>query len=203
MIRTLTRYSLIIIASIFLASCFSVNYPNQTKYLLHVKMPKSHTAFHHGKILKIRTPAIAPQFENAVFVYRTSNIHYQKDFYNVFFVPPSQQIKEMLIQYLGNTSFISQAIDSASPINSRYYLHSKILTLYADYRNSTHPKAVMAIQFTLLKYRQGKMYHLMHTTFSESYPLKQKDSESLVNGWSQDLQKILQRLSNRLRTAMR
>lgn len=203
MIKRLIHSILIIISTAMLASCFSVQYPNQTKYLLHVNPPKSHTTFKNKKILQVLAPSIAPQFANTVFVYRTSDIHYQNDFYHVFFIPPSQQIQEILMQYLGNTSFIGQTIDSASPIRAHYMLHSKILALYADYRHRTHPKAIMTIQFTLLKYHQGKMYQLMHLTFSESAPLKQKDSESLVYGWSQDLQKILQKLSTQLRIAMR
>ena len=129
-------------AGIFLAGCLSTKYFQQNKFMLHIKMPKTTSSFRHGKILQLKDPVIIPQFANNAFVYRTSQVQYQVDSYNVFFIPAFQQIKQLLTEYLSKTPFISQVVDTPSLIPAGYVLSSKILALYADYRDRNNPKEI-------------------------------------------------------------
>lgn len=184
----------ILMTSISLVGCFSAGYIQQNKYMLYINMPKSSTKLRNAKILQLEDPTIAPQFANNSFVYRTSNTQYQTDYYNVFFIPAFQQVKQLLTQYLNNSVFISRVIDTPSVIKARYILSTQILDLYADYRDRDHPTGVVTIEFNLYKHISGKYYSIWHTILSETTPLQQKDSESLVNAWSADLQKIFKQL---------
>ena len=171
--------------------------------MLHVNMPKATSNFRHGKVLQLEDPIIMPQFADNAFVYRTSQVLYQTDYYNVFLIPSFQQVKQLLAEYLSKKPFISQVVDVPSIIPSSYVLSSKILALYADYRDSKNPKGIVTIQFSLYKHTSGKYYQRMNITLTAITQLQQKNSESLVHAWNADLQKIFKRLSIQLKSAMK
>ena len=191
-----------LIASLFLAGCFSAQHIKQNKYMLHIQMPKKTKTLRNAKTLQLTEPLITPQFSNNSFVYRISNTQYQTDYYNIFFIPAFQQVRQLLTQYLTRQSFIHRVIGAPSVIGAQYVLSTDILDLYADYRNTNNPTGVVTIQFSLYKHLSGKYYLIMHKTLSESTPLKQKDSTSLVNAWSAGLQRIFKKLSIQLRKVL-
>ena len=91
--------------------------------------------------------------------------------------------------------------DNSMTVKTNYILSPKVTALYADYRNSNKPLAVITIEFTLFE-KQSKnddTVILMHKTFTATTTLKQKNTFNLVNGWNNDLQKILRQLTHQLR----
>ncbi len=202
MMKHIKTAAIILITCLFLAGCFSKAYVQQNKFMMHVNMPKKSTAFRNAKILQLEVPTITPQFADNSFVYRTSNSLYQNDYYNVFLIPAFQQVKQLLTAYLSRSPRIKHVVDAPSVISAQYVLSTQILDLYADYRDRNNPKGVMTMQFSLFKHISGKYYQRMHITLSKTTPLQQKDSESLVEAWNTDLQKIFKNLSVRLQQAM-
>ncbi len=202
MMKHIKTAAIILITCLFLAGCFSKAYVQQNKFMMHVNMPKKSTAFRNAKILQLEVPTITPQFADNSFVYRTSNSLYQNDYYNVFLIPAFQQVKQLLTAYLSRSPRIKHVVDAPSVISAQYVLPTQILALYADYRDRNNPKGVMTMQFSLFKHISGKYYQRMHITLSKTTPLQQKDSESLVEAWNTDLQKIFKNLSVRLQQAM-
>lgn len=203
MIKNIKTIAIILMASLLLAGCLGTKYIQQNKFMLQVNIPKKPATSYNGIVLQIEEPTIATQFANTSFVYRTSNTQYQTDYYNIFFIPASEQIKQLLSGYLGRSRSISRVVDVPSVIKAKYLLSTKILELYADYRDRNHPTGVITIEFSLFKESSGKYYELMHTTLSQATSLQQKDSESLVSAWNTDLQKIFKQLSSQLMLVMK
>ncbi len=200
MFKKLRQYSTISLCSLLLASCFSVKYPEQQTYMLNIAMPQQEKITTKHNLLMIATPTIAAQFQNNTFVYRTSAIHYLTDYYNAFFIPPNLQIKQLITEYLSHAGLFQQVVGQSNIMRADLILQTEITALYADYRNSNYPKGVIAMQFMLLNKEAKKSEILFNTTFSETIPLQQKDSQSLVLAWNQGLQKILKQLTVKLKT---
>jgi uncharacterized lipoprotein YmbA len=189
-LKNIIIYSVITLIIITLTSCISVHYPKRDQYMLNAKLPTKGARV-SNKILAINSVRIAPQFSGFSFVYRTSDINYIKDYYNIFFNPPEQQIQQYIVNYLQARNLFKY-VDDAGILHPDYILYSKVTALYADYRNREHPMGVMAIRFTLLKV--SKSHIVLDKTIQARIPLQRKDTTSLVNAWNQGLEKILDRL---------
>lgn len=198
--QLLLSCSLIIAICWSCVSCISTSYPRRAQYILNIntKALKPIYKTTPAKILTINNVTIVSQFSGISFVYRTSDINYTKDYYHIFFNSPAQQIEQLLVKYLQTTNLFNYVSDDINLTAPTYKLQARVLELYADYRASNNPKAVITIRFTLL--HSGKARHiLMHRTFSEAIPLQAKDSKSLVKAWNVGLAKILSQLTNSLK----
>ena len=192
-------FALIISTILSITACISrAPYPVQNQYGLTITSPKTAHGFLTDDILKINSAEIASQFSDVNFIYRTSNVDYANDYYNVFTSAPNDQIDQLTTKYLSSSHLFKFVSATTNQIKPTYILHTNIHELYADYRDSSHPKAVITIQFTLLK-PNHKTHLLFNKTYSESISLRDKNSTSLVSAWNVGLQKILTRLSWNLR----
>jgi len=188
------------IATIFcvillITSCISrAPYPVQNQYGLTITPPHKTKNFLTDDVLKINGINIASPFSDVYFVYRTSNIDYMNDYYNVFVSLPADQINQLTAKFLAASNLFKFVDYMTNHIEPTFILHTNVHELYADYRDSNHPKAVMTIQFTLFK-PNHKIHLLFDKTYSESIPLQDKSSTSLVSAWNVGLQRILTKLT--------
>lgn len=189
----------VILSILFLcSSCTSVDYPARTQYMLTINSPKPVYHYPPKRTLILSNVAVVPQFANLSFVYRTSKITYTKDYYNIFFNPPEQQIEQQIFNYLRNTNLFSYVSDDINYLNATYSLQAKVLKLYADYRDSKHPMAVIQIEFTVSKVGPRNDIVLVKTIESK-VPLKQKDSGALVISWNKALERVLYQFCKNLK----
>jgi len=202
-ITSLLIGNLIILICIFCSGCLSVKYQPRTKYMLSAPTQKKARTSPSTKILEINSTTISPQFSDTSFVYRVDHIHYLNDYYNIFFIPPSQQINLIITQHLRNCGLFKYIDSTSDIIDSNYILQPQVLDLYADYRNANNPKAIITIQFTLFKPVKNKPYIVLNKIFKAAIPLKTKDSKSLVEAWNIGLNKILRQLTQQLRYRIR
>lgn len=184
------RNIIIILITITLVGCISVHYPKREQYMLNAKLTTKGERV-ANKILAINGINIAPQFSGFSFVYRTSDINYVKDYYHMFFNPPAQQVEQYMVNYLQARNLFKY-VDDVGILHPDYVLYSKVTALYSDYRNSAHPKGVIAIRFVLLRVNKSRI--VLDKTIQARIPLQRKDSVSLVHAWNQGLEKILARL---------
>jgi ABC-type uncharacterized transport system auxiliary subunit len=205
-----------LISSVFLTGCINLNVKGKTPqqhYSLSVEMPdlgttpqnapqkniskklrRSIKTKYKTHILEIYPPQIAPQFAGSIFIYRTSEINYTSDYYNTFLGFPSDQIQQNGIKYIQASKIFKYAADDVSPLKADYALKTNIKELYADYRNTKIPQAVISIQYVLINNTKDQPTIAFNKTFTESIPLTEKSSQALVDGWNQGLQKILDQL---------
>ena len=192
-------YSLAILMCCMLVGCISMKYPKRTQYMLNVESPAKVKYGTSNKVLGVDNITVVPQFSGLSFVYRTSDIKYTSDYYNIFFNPPAQQIEQSVVKYLDAKNIFKYVVINTDIFHPDYILHADVLGLYADYRDSKFPKAVMAIHFVLFV-PNNKAQTLLDKTYHAATPLHHKDSQSLVYSWNEDLAKILAQLSNNLRS---
>ena len=83
--RLLRNFILLSLLGFVCVGCLSVKYPNRQRYVFNIAMPKAQTQV-SNKILGVNSVPVIPQFSEHSFMYRTSNINYIRDYYNMFFV---------------------------------------------------------------------------------------------------------------------
>ncbi len=190
-------YGIIISTCLLLTSCISVKYPDRTQYMLNAAKPQPVYRIPSKNTLTIYNVTSAQQFSSLAFVYRTSDINYTRDYYNIFFNSPSDQIQDQMVKYLAATNLFQHVTDEINILHTTYSLHSKVIELYADYRDSNQPKAVMTIKFMVFRGTKSKI--VLAKTITSSAPLATKSTRALVEAWNNDLAIILAQLTTDLK----
>jgi cholesterol transport system auxiliary component len=155
-------------------------------------------------VLKVRPLQISPAYQGKELVYRLGEVEFESDYYNVLFVQPSSNLSQQVEQWLGRAGVFSHVVDSTSQVADTHLLEGLVNALYGDFRDRANPKAVLEVQFFLLKNNKNENYSV---AFSKSYkkavPFSAgfKDAGVLVAAYNQALAEVLADLEMDLRGA--
>jgi cholesterol transport system auxiliary component len=191
----------IIVSSLLLSGCTGLKSEAVEKQyftLSAVRLEKASPP-ENGAALRMHKLRVSPQYRGKALVYRTGEFSFKSDFYNEFFVPPESQITRNVREWLKRSGVFRHVVDPKSRVESEYTLEGLVLPLYGDYRDTRNPKAVMGIEFFLMKEASS----LSEITFQKKYykeiPIKKISPEELVRGWNRVLEQILKELEGDLK----
>ena len=202
------RKLLVISLLLFLVSCTGCagvdKQPlTKQKYSLNVSQGVSNSGSSIAGVLKVRRFRVASDFEGTGLIYRTGEVHYESDFYNVFLSPPASIITEIVQKRLEEGGIFENVTDDTSVVESMYVLEGKVLTLYGDYVNTDEPKAVVEILFSVINNKSGKDTMAFQKAYSISEEIDSCKPAHLVIGFNRCLEKILTELEKDLRETLR
>ena len=172
--------------------CVSTKYVEQKQYLFTIKtLPEKKVKNNNCSVFVDHVTAVSP-FDQLDFLYRIKSGRYLTDYYNGFLVSPTEQLEAIIINYLkasgnfnidsNNTSMMSIASDK---------LKVQITELYADYRDNTNPKALVALRFILTRSVDDKSIVVFDKVFYGRVSIKEKNTASLLAAWNIGLQDII------------
>lgn len=120
-------------------------------------IPAPHTASSASSALSliIRKFRVSPRYEGKGFTYRRSELSYESDFYNEFFISPGSLIAEEVDRWLTAAGLFQYVTDFPIYLEPDYILEGEVTDLYGDYRTSKTPTAIMGIRFFLLQDQAG------------------------------------------------
>lgn len=193
--RSILFVSIFATALFLLVGCISMNSKSfvPTQYGLKVTPPSQPHGKKFAKILNVYYPEVAAEFAGSSFVYRTSDINYTTDYYNVFFGTPAEQIHQNILRYLQGAKQFKYVADNVYPVRPDYALRTRVIDLYADYRDQNKPRAVLTVQSVLFDV-SGEPKIIMNKTLQQNIPLRAKTSAALIQGWNVGLNSLLQKL---------
>jgi cholesterol transport system auxiliary component len=147
-----------------------------------------------GAVVEVSRFNVSPGSEGKEFIYRTGDVSFESDFYNQFFRPPGAMLTEITIRWLESTGLFQDVLSTVTQAGANYFIEANVVQLYGDYRSS--PKAVMEIQFLLLKYTTDSSYNdNTEIVFAKSYkseiPIASQTPNDLMMGWNTALGEIL------------
>ena len=148
--------------------------------------------------LRVREISVAAPFEGRNFVYRNSELNYESDFYHEFLVPPRALLTGQVRQWLAASGLFRAVLGPTSKADSTHHLEGSVGALYADFRNHSSPKAVVAIEFLLFNSQSPAPELLFHRSYREEIPAAGNSAEALAKAWSQGLAQILAALERDL-----
>ena len=140
-------------------------------------------------ILKIGTVAVTSPYDGKSLVYRLGDQRFEKDFYNVYTVLPSEMIASAEQQWLNQANIFAAAVGQNTSFFPDFTLQTIVSEFYGDYR--TRPEAVVSVEFFLSVSTNGKGNPLIGSNrYTKRIPLKNNTPESLILGQQQALAEI-------------
>jgi cholesterol transport system auxiliary component len=174
------------------------SYPEKRTFILDVSRHGTLSSQNSHGILRVVKFRLSPQFESKGFVYCTGDGTYESDFYNEFFTSPGSMIGQVAAKWLSGSGLFGHVTDSVSYVDADYVLEGTVTALYGDYSQSPLSRAVLEIQFLLIRDIPPRPEILLKRQYHEESPLEANSPEALVKGWNQALQRILTRFENDL-----
>ncbi|MFP5221398.1 MAG: ABC-type transport auxiliary lipoprotein family protein [Acidobacteriota bacterium] len=154
-------------------------------------------------VLKVRPLQISPAYQGKEMVYRLSETEFESDYYNSFFVQPAQTMTKLAEQWLGRAGIFTNVVDSTSQVVDTHLLEGMVNALYGDYRDRAAPKAVLDVQFFLLRNRNETYSVVFSKNYRTAVPFTTdgKDAAGLAAAYNQALASVLDELEKDLRNA--
>ena len=139
--------------------------------------------------LKIGTVSVAQPFAGRSLVYRLGDQRYEKDFYNIYSVMPSEMISSSERQWINKADIFAMAVGESNTFFPYYTLQASVDEFYGDYR--TKPEAVVTVEFFLSASNGGKTNPIIgNNRYSKRVALKDNTPAALVAGQQQALAEI-------------
>lgn len=141
--------------------------------------------------LKIGAVSVAPPFDAKSLIYRLGDQRYEKDFYNVYTVIPSEMISNAERKWFNQANIFAATVGQSNSFFPYYTLQLSVNEFYGDYR--VKPEAVVSVEFFLTVTNSGKTNPLIGANrYTKRVALKDNTPEALVLGQQQALAEIFQ-----------
>ncbi len=187
-------------AAVLVVTCFCVmgcaslnkTYPERNYYLF--KLPEAENSLQHSSdsIALVKRFTLSPANMSKQFIYRTSELEYESDFYNQFFRIPSALVTEEFVLWLDKSGLFRQVVTPSIQIPYDYFIEGNIVRLYGDFRSTTNPTAVMELQLFLLEPTDTGDNNLVFAkTYESTIGIGAPRADELMNGWNKGLDGII------------
>ena len=189
----LTVGSVILVMLATGVGCVSLQkaYPVKQEYVLDCSRSGPRRQALPESSLKVRRFRVAPTFESKGFVYQKTDLSYHSDFYNRFFSPPASLVTEEVRQWISDSGLFESVVDPGMGIIPTHSLEGVINALYGDFREPDAPKAVLEMQFFLVREATAARDITFNRKYRQTVALDDPSPTTLVSGWNKALQSIL------------
>lgn len=154
-----------------------------------------------GVLLNVSKLTISPRYEGREFVYHKSDSTYESDFYNRFFITPSEEVTNATREWLANSGTASRFLGSRSPIQPTHSIVGNVVALYGDFQEKGTPRAVLKVEFSLQARVHSEFVIRFQKTYAQAVAMESAAPDSLVKGWTAGLTAILTELARDLQQA--
>jgi cholesterol transport system auxiliary component len=151
-------------------------------YLLQAQPPAQATATPRPAALKIGTIEVAAPFRGKALVYRQTDLKYEADFYNEFFVSPSAMLTEEAGAWLAAEKVFRDVLPASANADGDYVLEGFVSELYGDDRDATQSAAVLTAKFFLIDNRTLTGVPVWQTELRQRIALSGRSPDALVAG---------------------
>jgi cholesterol transport system auxiliary component len=152
--RSLLRIAAAAVATAILiaATGCSLSRPAPVKhtFLIDPPAPAAMSRAHPG-ILRVGAINVAAPFRAKAFVYRTSALGFEADFYSEFLVAPAAMIGEATARGLDRAGVFAKVIPPGALPDGDFVLDGFVSALYGDVRDPAQPAAELAITYFLTR----------------------------------------------------
>ena len=188
-------FSFFLFVFVLVIGCGGINqsYPERTYYMFEISRQAGPITPVKGTTVEIKRFDISPSSQGKEFVYRITDLRYESDFYNQFFIAPGTILTEAVGQWIEQAGIFEDVLRPGSLALPNYLIEGNVIELYGDYRNQAAPKAVFKIQFYLLKASDlgdGPTI-VFGKTYESEKPIGSATPPNLMNGWNLALEDIL------------
>jgi cholesterol transport system auxiliary component len=193
---------LVAVIAVTLVSC-SLSRPSPVKqtYLIQVQPTMQKSAAPRPSTLKIGSIQVASPFRGRSLVYRLSELSYESDFYNEYFVSPGAMITDATAIWLAAAGIFREVLPAGANANGDYVLEGFVSEFYADDRDKSKPMAVIAAKFFLIDNSKLSGVPVWQTELAQRVPMQSRSPEHVAAALSVGLTAMLGDLTAQLAAA--
>jgi cholesterol transport system auxiliary component len=196
--------SRLLIAAIFvmLVGCsLSRPAPVKQNYLIQVQPTIQKSATPRPATLKIGAIQVASPFRGRSLVYRLTELNYESDFYNEYFVGPAAMITEATGTWLAAAGIFREVLPAGANANGDYVLEGFVSEFYGDDRDKGKPTAVIAAKFFLIDNSKLSGVPVWQTDLAQRVPMQSRSPDHVAAALNAGLTAMLGDLTTQLAAA--
>jgi hypothetical protein len=149
-----------------------------------------------GRSLGIRRLQIAAPYAGRSLVYRTGDFSYVRDPYAEFLEAPAEELMEPVREWLLQDGAFRHVLAGGSALKPDTLVEINLSQLYGDFRQRSHPLAILVMQFTFFDAPNGAPGKLLlQREYSRGILLDPPNAASLMKGWNQAVAEIIGEVS--------
>lgn len=193
------RLSALCLAALLAAGC-SIRQPAVVTENFTFDLPGAARVTPADKSISVLPFTAAPTASGQMFLYRAADTRYEHDFYNRFLAPPAQLLTGDLRKYLLQSK-VGPVREPGAPLSSDYIVQPRIDDLYADYRDTAQPRAVVAMTVVLVSRQASGNKQVFEKTYRREMPMDEVSPAAAVRGWSKGAGQIFWQFTRDLQAA--
>ena len=185
---------IVLLGMLFCVSCVKLHtkYIERNYFLLKTesvaKKPDQSKSDFTVKILRMH---VAADFRGTQFTYKVGPNQYMSDYYNCFYVSPSENIQELVRRWFSNNGYFQYALEDVTMVKTDFMVQPYLMEIYGDYNDVNNPKAIIVMAFAFLDNRGQKPELLFYKDYLVKKDIPNKGANDLVDGWNQAIEEIL------------
>ncbi len=191
---------IICISSALFAACVpkvTKSFPDKRNYVVDVERTSGPAEATIGDSLLVRPFTISPGYDSRQFVIRTGENEYETLYYDQFFARPERLFHAETKDWLAQSGLFVNILGNSSLVMAGHALEGSVVRVYGDFRDEK--KAVLEMQFTLLRLSENGPEILMQRTYQTEQKIENENPKTLVAGWERGLASLLEELENELK----
>jgi ABC-type uncharacterized transport system auxiliary subunit len=197
-------HSCLLLSLALLTACVNLerSYPEKRYFALQAQRPSGGGNAVSDAALRVSPFRVSPAFEVTEMVYRRGENEYESDFYNEFFLLPSDMVTEAARRWFTDSGLFQNVITAGSMVDTSLVLEGAVPALYADLRDSGSPKAVLELQALLLHDSPAESPRMIfQKSYSQAVPMEGVSAAAFVASMNSALAMSLQALEEDIRKA--
>jgi len=196
--------SVLLISLLVFPGCVNLKrkYPDVRTYSLELA-DQNHLAYSGQPVTaRLNLFKSAPAYTDLYLVYRSGETTYESDFYNQFMSLPMQMIEDQMQAWLQGSPLFKFVLPPANAAISDFTIDGRLLELYADYRDTKNPKAVLKLQLTVNDSKPQIPVVAFQKIYSQAIPMKAVSANALVEGWNKALEQVVNDFEQDFKTSV-
>jgi ABC-type uncharacterized transport system auxiliary subunit len=170
-------------SGVFVSGCFRRQFPERRQYVVDVERVGPARSM-SPVVIKVARVRAEPQYDRKSFVYRTGDATYADDFYNAFYVAPTQMVRSALQRWLADSDLFANVADVDSLVGADWLLESRLLEFYIDKRAPDTDNAVVRLAVTLVDAKESPPRAILERVYEEVRPSARRVGDDYVAAWS-------------------
>jgi cholesterol transport system auxiliary component len=140
----------LLIATLLAACSISRPYAVKRMFLLEPTAPATASSAPKPASVRVGIVNVAAPFRGKTFIYRESDLRYESDFYDEFFIAPAIMFSDATAKALAASNVFRRVVPfGAASDEGDYVLDGFVSELYADTRDTAAPAAVITVTYYL------------------------------------------------------
>lgn len=148
--RALAAVAFVVVAVALAACTLSRPTPVKRTFLLEPTLPAASTGTPKPASVRIGVVNVAAPFRGKTFVFRESDLRYEADYYDEFFIAPAIMFSDATAKALAASNVFRRVVPfGAASDEGDYVLDGFVSELYGDTRDPAAPAAVVTVTYYL------------------------------------------------------